>query len=326
MATQTANAEITTSLYTLYSSVRTVKVNWLWYPYIAEGKITLLQGDPGDGKSTMMMNLIGEITRGGVTPDGVPFGEPARVVYQCSEDGVADTIKPRLEECHANCENVAFINEEAHSGLTLDDDRLRETIIQFRPRLLVVDPIQAYLGHDSDLLVAGRARRLMRHLGEWASFYGCAVVLIGHQNKKEGSKGLYRGLGSIDVVAAARSVLQIERDEENPDVRIIHHIKSSLAPAGNDVPFMIDPQHGFHWLTKEKGVERITSIVPSKREQAVEMLKRLLTEQDMKAAEIKRILSENGVGEKAARSLKRTLGIQTYRKKRQWYWSLSQKG
>ena len=275
-----------TNLFTLYSSVHAVKVNWLWYPYIAEGKITLLQGDPGDGKSTMMMHLIGEITRGGTTPDGIPFGMPCRVVYQCSEDGVADTIKPRLEACHANCENVAFINEEVHNGLTLDDDRLRKTIIQFRPRLLVVDPIQAYLGHDSDLLVAGRARRLMRHLGEWASFYGCAVVLIGHQNKKEGVKGLYRGLGSIDVVAAARSVLQIERDEKNPDIRVMHHIKSSLAPAGSDVPFLIDPQYGFHWLTEEKGIERITHVVPSKREEAIEELKGLLSGRDMKAAEV----------------------------------------
>ena len=313
------------SLYTLYSSVHASKVNWLWYPYIAEGKITLLQGDPGDGKSTMMMHLIGEITRGGTTPDGIPFGEPGRVVYQCSEDGVADTIKPRLEACHTDCSNVAFINEEVHNGLTLDDDRLRATIVQFRPRLLVIDPIQAYLGHDSDLLVAGRARRLMRNLGEWASFYGCAVVLIGHQNKKEGSKGLYRGLGSIDVVAAARSVLQIERDGANANIRVMHHIKSSLAPAGADVPFMIDPQYGFHWLTENVGVERHTQVKISKREQAIEVLKEMLTGKDMKAADVKAVLSEYGIGEKGARALKRSLDIQTYRKKRQWYWSLAQK-
>lgn len=313
------------SLYTLYSSVHASKVNWLWYPYIPEGKITLLQGDPGDGKSTMMMHLIGEITRGGTTPDGIPFGKPGRVVYQCSEDGVADTIKPRLEACHTNCENVAFINEEVHNGLTLDDERLRKTIVQFKPRLLVIDPIQAYLGHDSDLLVAGRARRLMRHLGEWASFYGCAVVLIGHQNKKEGSKGLYRGLGSIDVVAAARSVLQIEREPGNSSIRIIHHIKSSLAPVGADVPFMIDPYRGFCWMSEPADQERITQIAPSKREQAIVVLKELLTEKNMKAADVKAVLSEYGVGEKGARALKRSLDIRAYRKKRQWYWSLSQK-
>ena len=108
----------------LYSDVRTVPVQWLWYPYIALGKITLLQGDPGDGKSTMMMHLIAEITRGGHAPDGTSFGVSKRVIYQCSEDGVADTIKPRLEGCGADCTKVAFLNEEQLGSITLDDERL----------------------------------------------------------------------------------------------------------------------------------------------------------------------------------------------------------
>ena len=84
-------------LVTLYSDVRATSVRWLWFPFIAVGKITLLQGDPGDGKSTMMMNLIAELSNGGATPDGQAFGRPQRAIYQCSEDGVSDTIKPRLE-------------------------------------------------------------------------------------------------------------------------------------------------------------------------------------------------------------------------------------
>ena len=204
-------------ILTLYSDVQATSVHWLWYPFIAVGKITLLQGDPGDGKSTMMMNLIAELSKGGKTPDGKPVGTPQRVIYQCSEDGVSDTIKPRLERCGADCRKVAFINEETYSGLTLDDERIRQAIIEFRPRLVVIDPIQAYLGSDSDLQIAGRARKLMQRLGMWASVYDCAIVLIGHLNKKEGTKGLYRSLGSIDVVAAARSVLQVERDQKDTD-------------------------------------------------------------------------------------------------------------
>lgn len=206
-------------ILTLYSDVQATSVHWLWYPFIAVGKITLLQGDPGDGKSTMMMNLIAELSKGGKTPDGKPVGTPQRVIYQCSEDGVSDTIKPRLERCGADCRKVAFINEETYSGLTLDDERIRQAIIEFRPRLVVIDPIQAYLGSDSDLQIAGRARKLMQRLGMWASVYDCAIVLIGHLNKKEGTKGLYRSLGSIDVVAAARSVLQVERDQKDTDLR-----------------------------------------------------------------------------------------------------------
>jgi len=98
-------------LLTLYSDVKATPVRWLWYPYIAIGKITLLQGDPGDGKSTMMMNLIAELSKGGATPDGKALGRPQRIIYQCSEDGASDTIKPRLETCGADCRNIAFINE-----------------------------------------------------------------------------------------------------------------------------------------------------------------------------------------------------------------------
>ena len=89
-------------LLTLYSEVQSTDVRWLWYPFIAIGKITLLQGDPGDGKSTMMMNLIAELSTGGKTPDGCKIGAPQKVIYQCSEDGVSDTIKPRLERCGAD--------------------------------------------------------------------------------------------------------------------------------------------------------------------------------------------------------------------------------
>ena len=98
-------------LLTLYSEVQSTDVRWLWYPFIAIGKITLLQGDPGDGKSSMMMNLIAELSTGGKPPDGCKIGAPQKVIYQCSEDGVSDTIKPRLERCGADCGKIAFINE-----------------------------------------------------------------------------------------------------------------------------------------------------------------------------------------------------------------------
>ncbi len=161
-------------LLTLYSDVHSTNVRWLWYPFIAIGKITLLQGDPGDGKSTMMMNLIAEISNGGATPDGQAIGRPQRVIYQCSEDGVADTIKPRLERCGADCRNIAFINEEVYSGLTLDDERIREAIIEFRPRLVVIDPIHAYLGMDQ-ICRLQESKTIDARLALWASVYDCAV-------------------------------------------------------------------------------------------------------------------------------------------------------
>ena len=105
------------NLWTLYSEVAAVPIRWLWYPYIAVGKITLLQGDPGDGKSTMMMHFIAELSKGGATPDGVAFGRPQKIIYQCAEDGAKDTIRQRLEEAGADSRNIAFLNEEVHEGL-----------------------------------------------------------------------------------------------------------------------------------------------------------------------------------------------------------------
>lgn len=319
------------SVISLYSDVKITPVKWLWYPFIAVGKISLPQGDPGDGKSTMMLRLIAEMSKGGKTPDGQSFGGPQRVLYQCSEDGVADTIKPRLVASGADCNNVAFINEEEYSGLTLDDERLRQAIIEFRPCLVVIDPIQAYIGSDSDLQIAGRARKLMSRLGMWASTYDCAIVLIGHLNKKEGTKGLYRSLGSIDVVAAARSVLQVEHHSDNPDVRIVRQIKNSLGPSGGEIWFEINPETGFKWLEPGKQIEALmpeTVEEPqfqSKIELAAYLIKKILSDGDVLSKEVFIRLSEQGIGRKTAEEAKKTLGIKSYRKMRQWYWSLDVK-
>ena len=237
------------------------------------------------------------------------------------------TIKPRLERCGADCRKIAFINEEFYNGLTLDDERIRQAIIEFRPRLVVIDPIQAYLGSDSDLQIAGRARKLMRRLGMWAAGYDCAIVLIGHLNKKEGSKGLYRSLGSIDVVAAARSVLQVERDTENPDIRIVHQIKNSLAPTAEDIRFSISADKGFRWLECrpqlfEKQQPDAEPKFDTEQQKAAYWIKHFLEKGDMSANEIYCRLDNEGVSKRVARMVKTEMGIHCYQKKRKWYWSV----
>lgn len=317
-------------LLTYYSDVKAEPVRWLWYPYIAIGKITLLQGDPGDGKSTMMMNFIAELSKGGATPDGVAFGRPHKIIYQCSEDGASDTIKPRLEAAGADCRNIAFINEEIYSGLTLDDERIRDAIIECTPQLVVIDPIQSYIGNDSDLQIAVRARKLMRRIGMWASTFNCAIVLIGHLSKKEGTKELYRGLGSIDVIASARSVLQVERDNRDEDIRIVRQIKNSLGPKGNDFRFEIRPETGFRWLQASEYIEKANSpvettdeyIPKNKHELAAMVLKKVLANGPIDSMEIKKLMAEYRVGEKTMNDVKNELGIKPYRKMRVWYWTL----
>ena len=319
---------VESKLLTLYSDVRAVPVRWLWYPYIAVGKITLLQGDPGDGKSTMMMNLIAELSRGGATPDGKALGRPQRIIYQCSEDGANDTIKPRLEACGADCRNIAFINEEMYEGLTLDDERIREAIIEFKPQLVVIDPLQSYIGNESDLKIAVRARKLMRRIATWASTYDCAIVLIGHLTKNENTKELYRGLGSIDVIAAARSVLQVERDKSDEDIRIVRQIKNSLDKKGDDLMFEIRSVTGFRWLdgpSQGAAAEQdstVTTLPKNKHELAAMLLKQILGDGPVESTEIKRRLSGYRIGDKTMNEVKKDMGIKPFRKMRVWYWAL----
>lgn len=312
-----------------YSEVASAKVDWLWYPYIAFNKLTLLQGDPGDGKSTMMLNLIASLSYGGYLPNGHKVGFSMKSIYQCSEDGINDTIKPRLEQFGANCDNIAFIDEESGGTLTLDDERLRSAIETFRPRLVVIDPIQAYIGSDADLFVTSRARKLMHRLAIWASVYECAIVLIGHFNKSEGAKNLYRGIGSIDVVAAARSVLQIEIDGDQPNMRTVRQVKNSLAGLGAPMQFEITPENGFRWLSFDA-----SDVVPDDRktvrvekqstklEAVVKLLAERLKDGEVPANELLELMRGMSVGERTSREAKRELGIISTRRNKVWYWSL----
>ena len=316
------------TLWKLYSEVNIVPVQWLWYPYIPIGKITLLQGDPGDGKSTMMLHLIAQVSKGGFTPDGQSIGGASRVIYQCSEDGAADTIRPRLEACGANCENIAFIDEEVHDGLTLDDERIRMTIMDYQPKLVVLDPIQAYIGTDADLYTVAKSRKLMRRLSMWASTYDCAIVLIGHLNKNMKGKDLYRGLGSIDVVAAARSVLYVERDTEDEDIRIVHQIKNSLVQHGADMRFEIRQSTGFMWISvpenhqNEPAPAYDPELPKNKHELAAILMSRALAKGDVESTKMLELFKEYKIGRKTIQETKMELGIESYRKMWKWYWHL----
>ena len=312
-------------ILTLFSDVQAKAIEWLWKPYIPIGKVTLLQGDPNDGKSTMMMNIVAELSKGGVMPDGTELERPQRIIYQCSEDDAGDTIKPRLESYGAACHNVAFIDEEVNGGLTIDDERLRQAIIDFRPRLVVIDPIQAYVENDSDLMSASKARRLMKRTGIWASMYNCAIVIIGHLNKSGGQKELYRGIGSIDLVASARSVLQVERKADDNAIRIVHHIKSSAVPNGRDFSFEIRPNTGFRWIDtggaeKEAKEEPVLDLPRNKHELAALLITKALEKGPVESKEIHRLMAEYRIGEKTMNDAKIALGIKPYRKMRQWYW------
>lgn len=220
------------------------EVEWLWYPYIPYGKITIIEGDPGEGKTTLVLKLAAALSRGLPLPcDDDKEYEPIHIIYQTAEDGIEDTIKPRLEKAGADCSMIRVI-DETDKELSMTDDRLEQAIIETGARLIILDPIQAYIGAAVDMHRANEIRPVLKHLGIIAEKHNCAIILIGHMNKASGSKSTYRGLGSIDIQATARSVLLVARLRDKPNIRIMAHDKSSLAPAGDAIGFEMTEDNG----------------------------------------------------------------------------------
>lgn len=216
------------------SQVAVEEIQWVWYPYIPYGKITVIQGDPGEGKTTFVLALIALLTKGEPLPEEEQGTEPINVIYQTAEDGLNDTIKPRLLSVGADCERVIVIDEN-EMELTMSDEKLEQAIKKTNAKVIVLDPIQAYLGGDVDMHRANEIRPIMKRLALLAERTGCAVILIGHMNKMGGAKSAYRGLGSIDIRAAVRSVLVVGRVKDEPTLRIVAHDKSNLAPEGKSI-------------------------------------------------------------------------------------------
>ena len=220
------------------------EVEWLWYPYIPYGKITIVEGDPGEGKTTLVLKLAAALSMGLPLPcDDYKEYEPIHIIYQTAEDGIEDTIKPRLEKAGADCSMIRVI-DETDKELSMTDDRLEQAIIETGARLIILDSIQAYIGATVDMHRANEIRPVLKHLGIIAEKHNCAIILIGHMNKASGSKSTYRGLGSIDIQATARSVLLVARLRDKPNIRIMAHDKSSLAPAGDAIGFEMTEDNG----------------------------------------------------------------------------------
>ena len=263
------------------SEVDTQTVEWLWEPYIPFGKVTIVQGNPGEGKTTFALRLAAACTNRKPFPH-MAAHEPFNVIYQTAEDGLGDTIKPRLMEAEADLDRVLVI-DESKQGLSLSDERIERAIRQTGARLIILDPIQAYVGEKTDMNKANEIRPMFRRLAEIAERTGCAIILIGHLNKAAGGQSAYRGLGSIDFRAAARSVLLIGRVKREPNVRVIVHDKSSLAPEGKPIAFCLDPETGFSWIgeydiTADELLSGAGGNTATKTEQAERLILDLLAE------------------------------------------------
>ena len=335
-------------------SVEVEQIEWLLYPFIPYGKVTIIQGDPGEGKTTMVLQIIAKLTRGEpifpVTDttmkikekrsDEVDSGNdgldgednmqeqssmsPVHVIYQTAEDGLGDTIKPRLLAAGADCSKVMVI-DDSDQPLTMADVRLEEAIVQTKAKMVVLDPIQGFLGANVDMHRANEIRPLMKRIAVLAEKYHCAVILIGHMNKNSNGKSSYRGLGSIDFQAAARSVLIVGRVKDEPEVRVVCHTKSSLAPEGTSIAFRLDKNNGFEWIGEyDISADELLNGDGrgQKSRKAKEFLLEILANGGMTQKKIAEEAEARGIKSKTLWNAKRELEIDSVKRGKQWYWML----
>ena len=294
------------------SDVELTPVEWLWKPYLPFGKLSVLQGNPGEGKTYFAMHLAAACTNGKLLPN-MERMKPFNVIYQTAEDGLGDTVKPRLIEAGADLDRVLVI-DDSDVQLTLSDERIEKAIIENNARLVIIDPIQAYLGADVDMNRANEVRPIFMRLGQVAQRTGCAILLIGHLNKAAGMQSLQRGLGSIDIAAAVRSVMFIGKLKHDPTMRILTHEKSSLAPPGASLAFSLGDEGGFRWvgeydITADEMLSGIEPQRETKTQQAKDLICTLLAGgKQVLSEDIDKAALERGIPGRTVRDAKRELG------------------
>lgn len=313
------------------SEIEPKEVKWLWYPYIPFGKVTLLQGDPGDGKSKLMLSLAALLSKG----EGLPFadeeqGEPMTVIYQTTEDDKDDTVVPRFNAAGGNGERLIFIQEEK-KNLTFGDSRIRNAIEKYGAKLLILDPMSSYIGGECSLNNANETRAEFNHLITVARDTGCAIVIVAHMNKLRETSPLYRTNGSVDIAGAARSILAVTRtaNKANPAERYLVQVKSNLAPTGSAILFEVADK-GVNFLnevelTAEDAFRETAPRMgrPSERIEAAEKyIRELLSVGRRSATDCEAKLEAAGFKKSTYKKAKRKIGVHSVKDGFSWYWSL----
>lgn len=220
-------------------------VSWLWKPYVPKGKLTLVMGDPEAGKSWLTLCLAAAVSQGGqMFQDAIPKG---KVLLLSAEDGLADTIRPRLDMLGADPFNVICVPdtfELAEEGI----ERLRVAIGEVRPLLVIIDPIIAYAGQKMDTYRANHVRELMKRLKDLAEEFQVAMVMVIHMRKERNGNAMLGVQGSMDFIAASRSVLMVGREDgQEQEERTMAHAKCSVAKRGTSLSYTISDGR-FEWL------------------------------------------------------------------------------
>ncbi len=340
--TEPKNAKLVSAepILTRMSDVTPTDVRWLWSGRIPLGKLTVLDGDPGLGKSMITMDLAARVSRGLEMPDGSrgDLEGPAGVVILSAEDDPSDTIRPRLDAAGGDPSRVVLMSgvktEKRERMATLADvAEIRKSVEAVQAKLIIVDPIMAYLG-GSDSHVDAEIRSLLAPLAQLAAELGVAILLVRHLNKAQGGNPIYRGGGSIGIIGAARTGLLVaaEPEDESGLRRVLAVTKSNLAKKAAALSYLIEPTGSVAKVTWMGESHHTASTLLTDGEQdsafgeAKQFLQDALTSVPRRVPELQREAKQAGISWRTIERAKKALNAKKVKEGfgsgSKWLWSL----
>ena len=305
-----------------WNTVQPKEIKWLWQQWLPFGKISLLVGDSGLGKTTLALDIAARLTSGRPMPLSDAEPVTGNVLFQSQEDEISDTLLPRCINAGADLSKIESIEAE---GLNIDEDCdiIESHIREVNARLVLWDPIQSFVGKSADMCRITDVRRLLTNLGAIAARNDCAMLIIAHQTKANNGNELHRVFGSVDITATARSVLRISKSENDPEIRVLSQIKSSVSRPATPIAFRIDSGSRIEYLGEYDGSGEAYEIPDdnSKRAKAVEIICSMLQNSPQIGTDVFRACSEAGIGSRTVERVKKELNVRSGREgvKRVWY-------
>ena len=293
-------------------------VTFLWYPYVPLRKVTLLEGDPGQGKSWVTAALAASGSRGIPLPGAQAF-PPFPSLLFTAEDGLADTLRPRLDAMGADCSLIHACDAPLSLAASNDVARMEREITDTCARLVILDPVVAFLGARTDIYRGNEIRALMAPLARIADRHGCAIVAVRHLTKTKVGRSIYAGQGSIEFTASARSVLLAGSAPEDPVQHALVHIKSNLAPCGASCGYRIEDGR-FTWTGESNlgAADLLASDAPfgaaNAEEEARAFLRATLAEGPLPANAVLAAARAIGISERTLKRAKQREQIEVVRK------------